>query len=109
MALLGPGPVLEILLEGDLVDATRAHQIGLVNRVVDDARVEEEAYRVAHVIAGGAPLVQRWHKRFVRQVASGRPISAEERDEAWVAFQTRDYREGRRAFLEKRDPRFEGA
>ena len=41
-------------------------------------------------------------------MARGRPLSDAERDEAYDAFQTRDYREGTEAFLEKREPRFRG-
>lgn len=108
VALLGPGPVLEILLEGALLGAGRAREIGLVNRVVPDDRVEQEALETARRIAAGAPLVQRWHKRFIRQVARGEPLGEADLDEAYASFRTADYREGRSAFLEKRDPRFRG-
>jgi enoyl-CoA hydratase len=106
--LLGPSPVLELLLSGELVGAERALAVGLVNRVHADGSVLEHGYGLAARIAAGAPLVNRWHKRFVRRLLDPTPVSPEERDEALAAFATADYREGRVAFLEKRDPRFRG-
>ena len=106
--LLGASGTLEILLEGGLLDAAQACQKGLVTRVVPDEKVEEEARATAHRIAVGAPLVNRWHKKFVRRLTDQRPLTGDEQQEAYEAFQTDDYREGVQAFLERRDPRFEG-
>jgi len=108
LAAAGARAVLEILLTGDLVDAHRARQMGLVNRIVPDEGVEEAGAGIAHTIAKGAPLVNRWHKKFVRRMADPRPLADEERAEAYEAFQTRDYSEGTAAFMEKREPRFSG-
>jgi enoyl-CoA hydratase/carnithine racemase len=53
--------------------------------------------------------VNRWHKKFVRRLTGrGGPLTEDERREAYEAFETDDYREGVQAFLERRDPRFEG-
>ena len=107
--LVGASGTLEILLEGSLLDAERAYEKGLVNRVVPDDRVEEEVRATAQRIAAGAPLVNRWHKKFVRRlVGGGGPLTEEERREAYEAFDTDDYREGVQAFLERRNPRFDG-
>lgn len=106
--LLGPGPVLEILLSGELIDAERARVVGLVNRVFPDAAVVEQGYGLVARIAAGAPLVNRWHKKFVRRLLERRPLTDAEREEAHEAFETRDYVEGRTAFMEKRDPDFTG-
>ena len=106
--LVGASGTLEILFEGGLLSAERAYQVGLVNRVVSDDSVEEEALATAQRIAAGAPLVNRWHKRFVRRLTDGPPVTEEERQEAYEAFQTDDYREGVQAFLERRTPRFRG-
>ncbi len=108
LAAAGAGAVLEILLTGDLVDARRAREMGIVNRIVPDGEVGKGAGEIARGIAAGAPLVNRWHKRFVRRAGEGRPLSDEERAEAYEAFRTRDYREGIAAFMAKRTPRFEG-
>ena len=108
LAAAGAGAVLEILLTGDLVDARRAREMGIVNRIVPDGEVVEAGAAVARNIARGAPLVNRWHKKFVRRAADPDPLGEEEREEAYEAFGTRDYREGTAAFLEKRPPRFSG-
>ncbi|KPJ80686.1 MAG: hypothetical protein AMS19_09140 [Gemmatimonas sp. SG8_23] len=107
--LLGPGPVLELLLSGELINAERASAVGLVNRVHPDGTVVENGYGLVARIAAGAPLVNRWHKKFVRRLLERHPLTEEERNEAHEAFETADYREGRTAFLEKRDPDFEGS
>ena len=109
LQLLGPGPVLEILLSGELINAERALTVGLVNRVHPDAAVVEQGYGLVARIAAGAPLVNRWHKKFIRRILERRPLSDEERAEAHEAFETDDYREGRTAFMEKRDPDFTGS
>lgn len=106
--LLGPSPVLELLLSGELIGAERARQVGLVNRVHPDVAVVEQGYGLAARIAAGAPLVNRWHKRFVHRLLDPTPVTEEERREAHAAFATADYREGRDAFLQKRAPRFRG-
>ena len=108
LAAAGTGAVLEILLTGDLVGAHRAREMGIVNRIVPDEGVGEVGGEIARRIAAGAPLVNRWHKKFVRRMADTRPLSEEERAEAYEAFRTRDYREGTAAFVEKRTPRFTG-
>jgi hypothetical protein len=100
--------VLELLLEGRILEASEALAKGLVTRVVPDARVDEEARETAQRIAAGAPLVHRWHKAFLRAIEERRPLSAAERDEAYACFDTRDFAEGRHAFLAKEKPRFGG-
>ena len=106
--LVGPAKTLELLLEGQIVDAAEALRLGLVSRVVPSGRVEAEALAAAARIAAGAPLVARWHKRFVARLADPRPLTEAEQDEAFACFGTEDFRTGYRAFLEKRTPEFEG-
>ena len=88
--------------------AREAYEKGLVNRVVPDDEVVEEAYATARRIADGAPLVARWHKKFVRRLADPRPLTAEEYDESFACFDTEDFRIGYRAFLDKKKPEFKG-
>ena len=108
MRVIGPAASLEILLEGRIWGASEARDKGLVNRVVPDAGVVEEAYATARRIADGAPLVARWHKKFIRRLLDPRPLTQEERDEGYACFDTEDFKTGVAAFLAKKKPHFEG-
>lgn len=106
--LVGRQVALEILLEGRVFDAAEAKEKRLVSRVVPDARVKEEAYATARRIAAGAPLVNRWHKKFARRLDDPRPLDAKELDEPYETFDTEDFRQGYRSFLKKETPTFRG-
>jgi len=108
MRVIGPAASLEILLEGRIWGAREAYEKGLVCRVVPDAGVVEEVYATARRIADGAPLVARWHKKFVRRLTDPRPLTATEHDEGFACFDTEDFRIGYRAFLDKKKPEFKG-
>jgi len=108
MRVIGPAASLEILLEGRIWGAREAYEKGLVSRVVPDAEAAGEAYATARRIADGAPLVARWHKKFIRRLADPRPLGAEEYAESYACFDTEDFRTGYRAFLDKKKPRFTG-
>jgi enoyl-CoA hydratase/carnithine racemase len=108
LALVGRAVALEILLEGRVFDAAEAYRKGLVNRVVPDQKVEEEAYATARRIAEGAPLVNRWHKQFIERLSVRAQLAEKEWDEGFACFDTADYKEGVAAFLAKRKPDFKG-
>jgi len=108
VALAGRAVALEIVLEGRVFGAEEAQRKGLVNRVVDDALVNEEGLAAARRIAAGAPLVARWHKRFVQRLDDPRPLTDAELDEAYDCFDTEDFGIGYRAFLAKTRPAFVG-
>jgi enoyl-CoA hydratase len=108
MLAAGANVALEMLLEGRIWGAREAYEKGLVNRVVADAGVVEEAYATARRIAEGAPLVARWHKKFIRRLLDPRPLTDAERDEGYACFDTEDYKTGVAAFLAKEKPRFAG-
>lgn len=108
VALVGPAVAKEILLEGEVFGAERALGFGLVNRVVADSDVESEAYAAAQRIAEGAPLAARWHRKFIRRLLDGQPLTQAEIDEGYASTDTEDYRIGVRAFLDKKRPKFVG-
>ncbi|MCC7327157.1 MAG: enoyl-CoA hydratase/isomerase family protein [Burkholderiales bacterium] len=108
IALVGSATALEILLEGRVFGAAEALAKGLVTRVVPDAEVADEVSAAVSHIVEGAPLVARWHKRFVRRLADQRPITDAEMNECYACFDTDDFRIGYEAFLEKRKATFTG-
>jgi len=108
LAVVGTAVAKEILLEGRVFDAREALDKGLVHRVVADAALESEARASAERIAAGAPLVARWHKRFIDRLAAPPQLSEADWNEGYACFDTEDYREGLAAFLAKREPRFRG-
>lgn len=109
LPLTGRAVALEILVEGRVWDAREALDKGLLTRVVPDGKLAEESYASARRIADGAPLVNRWHKQFVRRLAPRpAPLGAAEIEENFAYFSTEDYRAGMDAFANKRKPEFKG-
>jgi len=106
--LVGRAVTLEILLEGRIFGADEAREKGLVQHVVPDDKVEEEAYAVARRIVDGAPLVARWHKKFIDRLSDPALLTKDEIDEGFLCFGTRDFEVGLKAFLEKKKPDFTG-
>jgi 2-(1,2-epoxy-1,2-dihydrophenyl)acetyl-CoA isomerase len=107
---VGTSKALEILFTGDLLDAEEALRIGLVNRVVPDASLLEEGRSVARSIASGPTLALKNAKQAVRHGAGSDLDAALEREAELQAMclLSEDHREGVRAFLEKREPKFKG-
>jgi enoyl-CoA hydratase/carnithine racemase len=106
--LVGKQTALEILLEGRVFDAAEAKEKGIVTRIVPDGEVAEEVATTARRVAEGAPLVARWHKKFLRRLEDPRPLSEGEFDEGFACYGTKDFAIGYKAFLEKTKPEFEG-
>ena len=109
LSLAGRAVAAEILLEGRVWNAQEAFAKGLLTRVVADDQVEKEAYATARRIAVGAPLVARWHKKFIRRLTvSAPPLTAAEIDANFDYLKTDDYRAGIDAFVHKKKPKFKG-
>ena len=109
--LVGPGNASDILMTARLLDAREALRIGLVNRVVGSEEVEEVTYGLAGEMVPLAPLTQSRHKRVLRTVLRNPSLSGltpEEVHLPFANFDSEDFQEGRRAFLERRKPGFKG-
>lgn len=108
--IVGLGNALELLFTGDLVKAPEALRIGLANRVVAQATFAEEIAALADRISKGPPLVHRLVKRSVYAGLDGDLAGALEREAAGQLqlLGSRDFGEGVTAFLQKRDPQFQG-
>lgn len=110
IGLIGAQQTLDILASARAFDAQEAARIGLVARVIDVARFDADVGEVLGQIAQNAPLTVRAVKRAIREQQSNPsapPSDALLRD-ITACFDSADYREGARAFMEKRPPRFEG-
>lgn len=108
--LIPPRVALELLLTAEPIDAQRAFEIGLVNRVVPRGELRATAQALALRIAQNAPLSVRASKAMVYAAAErGWSAALDEGDRLFRAvYQSEDAQEGPRAFREKRAPRWQG-
>ena len=108
--LVGKGNALYILLSGRLLGTDEALRIGLVNQVVPPDQLAEVTYKLAADIAALAPLSHAVNKQTLNQVLAkpSLDLTPDEANLPLTQFDTRDYQEGYRAFLEKRRPEFIG-
>ena len=108
--LVGASLASELLLTGDFIEAERALHTGLVSRVVPDDALDDAAREMAQRMLRNAPLALRLTKECLKASIDApsleSAIAMEDRNQA-LAVGTRDFREGVRAFLEKRPPKFE--
>jgi enoyl-CoA hydratase len=108
--LVGLAKAKEILLTGDLISATEAERIGLINRVVPIEELHSTAMALANRLASGPTWAIRWTKTALNKrlrdevnLVFDLSISAER-----MTMATQDHREAVRAFSEKRAPQFKG-
>lgn len=108
--LIGPKRALQYLWTGDRLSARQALEYGLVNAVVPGPLVLEEAVRLAEKIAQQAPIAVRQIKESVYAGLDKTLLDGivQERKRFYALFDTKDQKEGMRAFIEKRKPAFQG-
>ncbi len=97
---------MEILLEGKIMNAQEAYEKNLVNRVVEDSKVEEETYKTAELICDGAPKVARWHKEFAKEIIKTGKVTSALNNKGYKCYDTEDFQIGYKSFLSKTKPKF---
>jgi len=107
--LVGMGKAVELILTGDMIGATEAHAIGLVNRVVPEADVLKQAQGLAKKIAlKGRIAISSVMKAITEESASDLTSGLSLEAEIFGCLcETHDMKEGLTAFLEKRQPKFQ--
>ncbi len=107
---VGKVRAMEMVLTGNPLRAEEALQAGLINRVVPEELLEDEALRMAREIAAKPPVAVRLAKKAVLKAMDTTLETglAYEQMLFYLLFATEDQREGMQAFLEKRKPRFRG-
>ncbi len=108
--LVGKNKAMEMILTGEMINAQEAFRIGLVNKIASVETCLEEAKKMAKVIAKKSPIALQLAKdailkSFETSLSEG---LQHERKNFYMLFATADQKEGMSAFLEKRDPVFEG-
>ncbi len=108
--IVGPARARDIMFSARFFDASEAHGMGLINFVHTRDGIEEETLTYARCIAGNAPMTVRAAKAAVNAWERGERSDelAEVRKLVDACFDSEDYKEGRRAFKEKRTPDFAG-
>lgn len=109
LALAGRAVTLEILLEGRVFGAREALEKGLLTRILPPEDLHDNVMATARRLASGAPLAARINKETVARLsADSRPLSDAELLKLFRYAESRDHREGVRAFLAGETPAFTG-
>jgi len=109
--LVGPNRAKEYLMAGELIPASEAGRIGLVNHVVPAEDLMDHAMAYARKLANGAQAAVRWSKMAINKMIEQQQVASLDfgiATEFMCSEGTEDIHEARRAFQEKRDPQFKG-
>jgi enoyl-CoA hydratase len=110
VSLVGPSWARLLMFTGMRIHSSEAGRIGLVDRVVPDAQLWEATMEIARTISGNAPLAVKAAKITIAQVLKD-PADRDMKAVKQIGtdcMDSEDFREGRRAFMEKRKPQFNG-
>ena len=111
--VIGVARTKELFLTGRNLSAPRAMAVGLIHDTVPEGELPDTALGLASEIAANAPLSMRGNKRAIETLNSYPRLSAEQERELIElrrsCFESEDFREGIRAFAEKRAPRWTGS
>ena len=108
--LVGPGVAKDLFFTARRISADEAQDVGLINRVADSAGLDALLDEYRGALAENAPLTVRAGKAIMAEILKGSTSIDHERCCQLIldCFQSEDYTEGRKAFMEKRKPRFQG-
>lgn len=107
---IGKSKAMMMVLTGDMMDAYEAERAGLVARVVPGETLMQETFEIAKAISNRAPVAVRLAKEAVNMAfeTALKDGMEYERRNFYLTFSSKDQKEGMRAFMEKREPKYEG-
>lgn len=100
----------ELIFSAEIIDSRRAYELGMVNRVTPKEELEDQTLDFAKKLAQGPTVALGLAKRILNATFLShmdRVLELEAQAQA-ICFQTQDHKEGKQAFMEKREPRFVG-
>jgi enoyl-CoA hydratase len=107
---VGKSKAMMMVLTGEMMDAYQAERAGLVAKVVPTEALMQETFEIAKIISNRAPVAVKLAKEAVNiafETALKDGMEYERRN-FYLTFSSKDQKEGMKAFLEKREPRYEG-